>query len=149
MYAVLSCARLGFHSPEEDRMSLRQRYFAVGLALCLLVVVSGCSKQTPSGAGALSIQLTAPNVNCLQNGQTGLIDVPMAGGACWSAPQAGTPVQVQLPANCPFSQCSYPTNNGSMCSGPANAGSAGQVVGYTSITINGNQCTVGTDGLHI
>jgi hypothetical protein len=130
-------------------MFLRQNYLVVGFTLCLLIVIPGCKTEIKRPGGqAMSIQITAPDVACLQNGQTGVIDVPKDTGACWTGPQAGVSVQVQLPANCPFSQCSFPTTSGSMCSGPAND-SVGTTYVYTSITINGNPCAVGTDGLRI
>jgi len=127
-------------------MSLLQRRFAAVFPLCLLAVIPACTRPAPNNA--LSIQITAPSVQCLQNGQVGVIEVPQA-GACWTGPDSKTPVQVQLPANCPFSQCSFPTASGSMCSGQASPGSDGQTFTYTSIKINGNPCTVGTDGLRI
>jgi hypothetical protein len=128
-------------------MSLRRCCFGVILDVCLLMVVLGCRSPAPTNGTPLSIQITAPNAACLQNQQTGLLTVTAGGGACWTGPDANTPVQVQLPANCPFAQCSFPTTAGSMCSGPAN-GSVGDYV-YTSIMINGKPCTVGTNGLHI
>jgi|ERR1035438_1855149 hypothetical protein len=126
-------------------MSLHRGRFVVVLALSLVVVFSGCHK--PGMAGAQSIVLTAPNGNCLQNGAAGLVQIDST-GACFAGASPGTAVAVQLPANCPFASCSFPTATGSLCTGTVNAGTpAGTSWVYTSITIGGNACLVGTNGL--
>lgn len=128
----------------------RGRFIAV-LALSLVVVFSGCRKVEVGATGVTSIQITAPDTNpntqCLQNGATGGIKFGHD-GVCWTGPNANTPVTVQLPANCPFKDCTFPTSSGSMCSGLTNAGTpSGASWTYTSITIGGNSCAVGNDGL--
>ena len=126
-------------------MSLHRGRFVVVLGLSLVVTFSGCRKVGTTGV--TSIQLTAPNNSCLQNGATGNVQFGQE-GVCWTGPNATTPVTVQLPANCPFKDCTFPTSSGSMCSGPTNAGTpSGASWTYTSITIGGNSCAVGNDGL--
>ncbi len=130
-------------------MSLHRGCFTIVLALTLAAFFPGCRKNVGI-QGVTSIQITAPDTNpntqCLQNGATGEVEVGQD-GVCWSGPDAKTPVTVQLPANCPFANCTFPTGAGSMCSGPANAGNHGKDWTYTSITIGGNPCKVGNDGL--
>jgi hypothetical protein len=127
-------------------MSLHRGRFVAVLALSLVVTFSGYGKVGITGV--TSIQLTAPNTNCLQNGATGNVQFGQE-GVCWTGPNATTPVTVQLPANCPFKNCTFPTSSGSMCSGPTKAGipSGGASWTYTSITIGGSSCAVGNDGL--
>jgi hypothetical protein len=125
-------------------MSLHRGRFVVVLALCVLVVFVGCSRRnvgTPQ-----SIVLTAPAGNCLQNGAAGTVEIYSA-GACWAGASPGTAVAVQLPANCPFASCSIPTASGSLCSGPVTPGTPANTWIYTSVTIGGNACVVGTNGL--
>ncbi len=127
-------------------MSLHRGRFVVVLALSVVVVFSGCSPNRNVG-GAKSIQLTASNNNCLQNGAAGLVQIDSA-GACFAGASPGTAVAVQLPANCPFASCSIPTASGSLCTGTVNAGTpSGTNWVYTSVTIGGNACVVGNNGL--
>src|ERR1035437_4500653 len=129
-------------------MSLHRGRCVVVLGLCLVVTFSGCRKVGTTGES--SIQPTAPNNSCLQNGATGNVQFGQE-GVCWTGPNATTPFTVQLPANCPFKNCTFPTSSGSMCSGPTKAGipSGGASWTYTSITIGGSSCAVGNDGLII
>jgi hypothetical protein len=125
-------------------MSLHRGRFVVVLALLAVVVFSGCGPKRNVG-GAQSIVLTAPNGNCLQNGAAGLVQVDSS-GACFAGANPGTAVAVQLPANCPFASCSIPTATGSLCTGTVHA-PAGTSWAYTSVTIGGNACVVGNNGL--
>lgn len=126
-------------------MSLHRGRFVAVLALSLVVTFSGYGKVGITGV--TSIQLTAPNTNCIQNGATGNVQFGQE-GVCWTGPNATTPVTVQLPANCPFKDCTFPTSSGSMCSGPTKAAiPSGASWTYTSITIGGSSCAVGNDGL--
>jgi hypothetical protein len=126
-------------------MVLRQGDFIVILLLSLVLVVLGCSPKEGLKAAA-PIQLTVgTNNQCLQNGATGTVDM-YAAGVIWSGPNANTSIEIHLPAGCPFSKCDFGPSTGSIASGPA-SGSVGTNYPYSSISIGGSSCTVGTDGL--
>jgi hypothetical protein len=127
-------------------MTSRYMQLGIALAVCSCLFLPACQKEK-GGGQVTSIQLTAPNGNCLQNGTTGNVQFGQD-GVCWTGPNSITAVTVQLPANCPFKDCTFPTNSGSMCTGQTNSGTpSGASWTYTSITIGGNSCVVGNDGL--
>ncbi len=126
-------------------MVLRQRDFLVILLLSFVLIILGCSPKEGLKA-VVPIQLSVgANNQCLQNGATGTVDM-YAAGVAWSGPNATTSIEVHLPAGCPFSKCDFGPSTGSISSGPA-SGAVGTTYPYSSISVGGSSCTVGTDGL--
>lgn len=142
-------------------MSVRQRSFVGTIVLLLTLGSTACNKNEPQpqpqpikdiNSTAVPIMLTVGTDGyCLQNGVEGGNVVMGKAGVIWSGP-ASQNVQVTVNPGthtCPFSQCSFPAGT-SVPSGASSA-SPGDTFTYSSISVNGSSCNVGSgpgqDGL--
>jgi|SRR5208283_188460 len=133
-------------------MSLHQRCFLTICALSIAITFPACNPATkappPATPSALQITLSVgPNNSCLQNGILGGNAVIGTDGVTWVGPTSTTSIAVTF-STCPFSTCSFSSaaGGGSVSSGAA-SGTSGTSYAYSSITIGGSQCSVGTDGI--
>jgi len=128
-------------------MSLRQRCLVAIVIVLSLISLPACHGEPGKGKAVTSIQLTAPNAVCQQNGASGTNVTMGQDGVSWTTAPSSATIEIHFASGCGFANgCDYGPTNGPISSGGSSLPN-GSTIQYSSIKLGGASCNVSGAGL--